>query len=75
MPGVSATACWSALSCCSVSRRALRRVDGEQERAVGARAERLGLLVVRDTLRARLGLVAVVGLADPQLGDREREDQ
>ena len=36
MPGVSATASWSASSCCLGLRVALRGVDREQERAVGA---------------------------------------
>ncbi len=56
-------------------RRTLGCVDGEQEGTVGSGAERRGQLVVGDALRARLGLVAVVGLADPHLDDREGEDQ
>ena len=54
---------------------ALRRVDGEQERAVGAGAERLAELVVGDALGARRRLVAVVGLAEAQLGDRRGEHE
>ena len=62
-------------SCASLSARALRDVDREQERAVGAGAERLAQLVVGDALGLGLGLVAVVGLAETQLRDRRREHQ
>ena len=56
----------------ALSARALGDVDREQERAVGARAERLAEPVVGDALDLGLGLVAVVGLAEPQLRDRAR---
>ena len=53
----------------------LGRVDREQERPARTGTERLAQLVVRDPLGGGLGLVAVVGLADAQPRDGEREHQ
>jgi hypothetical protein len=58
-----------------VVRAALRDVDREQERAIGARAERLAEPVIRDALELGLGLVAVVGLAEAQGRDGCGEQQ
>ena len=71
----SATAFCSFVELRLVLGAALRDVDGEQERAVGARPERLAEAVVGDALGLALGLVAVVGLAEAQLRDRRGEHE